>query len=132
KFLKTLEQGIRILEDNIDSLKKLKKSVIPGNVAFKLYDTFGFPIDLTKDIAKKYDFDVDMKSYSIYMEQQKERARLGKSFFNKGEEILKIYSPIIKEVKSKFVGYEKDFVETDIVGIISNGVKVKSLSSGDE
>ena len=132
KFLKTLEQGIRILEDNIDSLKKLKKSVIPGNVAFKLYDTFGFPIDLTKDIAKKYDFDVDMKSYSIYMEQQKERARLGKSFFNKGEEILEIYSPIIKEVKSKFVGYEKDFVETDIVGIISNGVKVKSVSSGDE
>lgn len=132
KFLKTLDQGIRILKDNINTLKKLKKSVIPGNISFKLYDTYGFPIDLTKDIAKKYDFDVDIESYLIYMKQQKERARLNKSFFNKEEEILKIYSPIIKEVKSKFVGYENDFIETNIVGIISNGVNVKSISQRDE
>ena len=132
KFSNTLKQGIGILEDNIKHLKKEKKSVIPGEVAFKLYDTYGFPIDLTKDIAHKYDFTTDTETYRTYMEEQKNRSRSVKGFFDKDEEALKIYSPIIKRVKSKFVGYEKDFVKTDVVGIISNGVEVQKVSKGDK
>lgn len=132
KFSNTLKQGIGILEDNIKYLKKEKKSVIPGEVAFKLYDTYGFPIDLTKDIAKKHNLNVDLKAFSTYLEQQKQRARSVRGFFDRNEEALKIYSPIIKRVKSKFVGYEKDFVKTDVVGIISNGVEVQKVSKGDK
>ena len=132
KFSNTLKQGIGILEDNIKHLKKEKKSVIPGEVAFKLYDTYGFPIDLTKDIAKKHNLNIDLKAFSTYLEQQKQRARSVRGFFNRNEEALKIYSPIIKRVKSKFVGYEKDFVKTDVMGIISNGVEVQKISKGDK
>ena len=132
KFSNTLKQGIGILEGNIKHLKKEKKSVIPGEVAFKLYDTYGFPIDLTKEIAKKHNLNIDLKAFSAYLEQQKQRARSVKGFFDRNEEALKIYLPIIKRVKSKFVGYENDFVKTEVVGIISNGVEVQKVSKGDE
>jgi len=132
KFSKTLKQGIRILEDKIKNLKKSKQFIIPGETAFKLYDTYGFPIDLTKDVAKKYNFKIDLKNFSNLLEQQKQRARSFRSFFDRDEEILTIYSPIIKRVKSKFVGYEKDFIKTEIVGIISNGIEVQKVSKDDE
>ncbi|MFH1583911.1 MAG: alanine--tRNA ligase [Actinomycetota bacterium] len=132
KFHKTLIEGTKILEENIKQLKKLKKSVIPGDIAFKLYDTYGFPIDLTKNIANKYDFTTDTETYRTYMEEQKNRSRSVKGFFDKDEEALKLYSSIVKGKKIKFVGYEKDFVKTDVVGIISKGVEVQKVSKGDE
>src|SRR5690554_8068500 len=72
QFAKTLEQGLRILEQD---LAELKGSEIPGDVVFKLYDTYGFPMDLTGDIARERDLTIDEAGFESAMEVQRERAR---------------------------------------------------------
>ncbi|MFO6383904.1 alanine--tRNA ligase-related protein, partial [Pseudomonas aeruginosa] len=77
QFAKTLEQGLKILEQD---LAELQGSVIPGNVVFKLYDTYGFPVDLTNDIARERELTIDEDGFEREMEAQRERARASSAF----------------------------------------------------
>ena len=77
KFAETMEQGIKLLDGEISALSG---KTIPGEVAFKLYDTYGFPLDLTADVAREHGLRVDQKGFEKAMEEQRERARAASRF----------------------------------------------------
>ncbi|MDO8518731.1 MAG: alanine--tRNA ligase [Deltaproteobacteria bacterium] len=132
RFLETLENGLQLINAEIAALEKSKKKGLSGEVAFKLYDTFGFPADLTQLIADEKGLSVDMAAFDREMEKQKERAR--SSWKGSGEEaVSEIYHELAKQLKPvTFVGYEKLEVEGKILALISGGKRVKEVSEGDE
>ena len=97
RFRETLDEGIRILQQEIASLKG---NSIPGETAFRLYDTFGFPVDLTADYAKSHNLEVDMAGFERAMEQQRERARAASQFG------VAYATPTGVEGCTEFTGYE--------------------------
>jgi alanyl-tRNA synthetase len=106
RFMETLDAGLRILQEETAALKKAGKSVLPGALVFKLYDTFGFPTDLTADIVKKDNFTLDTDGFGTEMEQQRIRAR--GAWKGSGEEaIAECYLKASSSgILSEFCGYE--------------------------
>src|SRR3990167_4459870 len=105
RFLETLERGLEMMSAEIGAIKGLKGKIFSGETAFKLYDTFGFPIDLTELIARENGLKVDRELFDREMEKQKERARAawkGSGSAAVGE----IYHQLVQEgKKSRFLGY---------------------------
>jgi len=123
QFDKTLDQGLRLLEQEI---KELKGKVIPGEVVFKLHDTYGFPEDLTADIAREHDLSLDTKAFELAMAQQKERARSSGQFSAKQLAVKTTTSTV-------FTGYEHVHETTTVVELFSNGQatnEIKTFESG--
>ena len=108
RFMETLDAGLRILNEETEALKKAGKSVLPGALVFKLYDTYGFPTDLTADIVKRDSFTLDNEGFESEMEQQRERAR--GAWKGSGEEaIAECYLKTSSSgVITEFCGYEKN------------------------
>ena len=131
RFLKTLDKGLMILSDVVEDLKSENKDTIPGEIIFKLYDTYGFPVDLTEDIVRKDGFKLDMEGFNREMEKQQEKSR--KAWSGSGEEkIPEIYKKIASEnLKIKFIGYESLETEGKIIKIIKDENGVKSLTQGE-
>ncbi len=104
--METLDAGLRILQEETAALKKAGKSVLPGALVFKLYDTFGFPTDLTADIVKRDGFTLDNEGFEAEMEQQRERAR--GAWKGSGEEaVAECYLKASSSgIISEFCGYE--------------------------
>ena len=123
RFAETLDQGMEILDEAIAGLKGTE---LPGDVAFKLYDTYGFPVDLTADIARERDLTVDQAGFEKEMESQRQRARAA-SKFGVGDE-----SGIKTDSVTKFSGYEVVETSGTIMAIYRNGESVDSVSDGDE
>ncbi|MFT0212940.1 alanine--tRNA ligase [Pseudomonas sp. F1_0610] len=123
QFAKTLEQGLRILEQD---LAELSGKVIPGKVVFKLYDTYGFPADLTADIARERDLTIDEQGFEREMDAQRERARSSSAFGIDYNSLIKLDS------ETHFVGYEHKQVQAKVVAILSDGKQVSVLSVGQE
>ncbi len=123
QFAKTLEHGMAVLNER---LAGLTDNVIPGEVVFTLYDTYGFPVDLTNDIARERDLTLDMDGYAQLMEQQKSRARAAGTFKVDYSQSLDLDSD------TKFVGYETLSVFGKIVGMVRDGEKTEKLREGDE
>ena len=121
RFLETLDQGMSILEE---SITKLTSSVIDGKTVFKLYDTFGFPVDLTADVAREKGLSLDMEGFDLEMEKQRHRARASGDFSS--QKTLSIDS------ETNFVGYDQLESNSSIIAIIKNGSKVKELTKGDD
>lgn len=128
RFLETLDSGLKILFDKLEELKKEQKNVFPGDTAFMLYDTYGFPVDLTEDILREKGMTIDMASFDAQMELQRERAR--KSW--KGEEkgIDELYKKLSQEIKVEFLGYETTISTGKLLKIIQEGALVESLEAG--
>ena len=124
RFAETLEQGMRILED---SIADMKGKTIDGDTVFKLYDTYGFPADLTADVARERDLEIDQAGFDVAMEAQRTRARAS-SQFGATSDGLKLNG----YVASGFLGYEQTVAEGQIVAILQNGEPTKSLDNGDE
>ncbi|HUU51368.1 MAG TPA: alanine--tRNA ligase [Nitrospinota bacterium] len=130
-FATTLEYGTNMLEKIIDDAKSKKRSVISGADIFKLYDTYGFPVDLTKDIAEENGLSLDEDGFKKEMEKQRKRAR----DFWKGsgeKEISPLYNQLSNNLKNtEFVGY--DVLETDskILAIIKGEKTVETAKEGD-
>jgi len=123
RFAETLDQGMEILDTAIASLKGKE---IPGDVAFKLYDTYGFPVDLTADIARERGLTVDEEGFDSAMGKQRDRARAASKFSaNEGASFK-------TDAESAFSGYEGTEGSSKIVAIYKGGESVDSLSSGDE
>jgi alanyl-tRNA synthetase len=99
--------------------------VIPGEVVFKLYDTYGFPVDLTADIARERDLQVDLQGFEACMEQQRQRARASSQFNVDYNESLKL------DCETHFVGYEHLAETSEVLAIIKEGKEVKSINAGD-
>ncbi len=131
RFAGTLRQGLSMLEDEIDRARE-GSTGIPGDVAFKLHDTFGFPIDLTREIAQESDVPVDSERFEKLMADQRARARAARKqeavaeAGDVGAAILEEHGPTL------FDGYEHLTGTATIIGIADNGVSVPVASEGDE
>ncbi len=122
RFSETLDQGMRILEQAIEDLTAKE---IPGETVFMLYDTFGFPVDLTADIARERGLSVDMKGFEEAMEGQRQRARAASRFEAVGDKGLTV------EGCSEFVGYEHLRKESNVTALFREGAPVKALGPED-
>lgn len=123
RFAETLEQGIKILEQAIAGMEGKQ---IPGDIAFKLYDTYGFPVDLTADIARERELTLDMDGFEREMEAQRERARAASQFGAVDE------SSISLEGTTEFVGYDRQKEEATIIAIIQDGESVDTLGNKEK
>ncbi len=130
KFKDTLDRGMSLLLHEIDD--KVSSGVLSGEKAFLLYDTYGFPIDLTEDVLRSYGWTVDRSGFENSMNNQKNKARQawsGSGDKQYDQEILKV---LLKLPSSDFQGYDNDFLETHINLIIKNNEIVKNISFGDK
>jgi len=132
RFMKTLEQGLLILNDVIGQTKKNGMGSIPGSELFRLYDTYGFPLDIARDVASEHDLSVDESGFHREMEQQKTKARASWV----GEE-APASAPLYKELLLKykateFAGYDSFEADAVVLALISNGNAVDELPAGAE
>ncbi|MBD8733011.1 alanine--tRNA ligase [Pseudomonas sp. CFBP 13710] len=123
QFAKTLEQGLKILEQD---LAELKGSVVPGDVVFKLYDTYGFPMDLTGDIARERELTLDEAGFEREMNAQRERARSASSFGMDYNSLIKVDVPTV------FLGYDATHGNGKVVALYKDGAAVDVLREGEE
>jgi len=123
QFAKTLEQGLKLLEGE---LTQLKGKVIPGATVFKLYDTYGFPTDLTADIARERDLTIDEAGFEVEMAAQRQRAR------DAGKFAIDYNSIVNVEGETQFNGYDATQGQGQIVAIYKDGEQVTEVFEGDE
>jgi alanyl-tRNA synthetase len=123
QFARTLDNGLKILEQD---LAELKGTVIPGAVVFKLYDTFGFPMDLTADIARERDLTVDEDGFETEMQKQRERARAAGSFDLDYNKLVRI------DADTEFTGYEAVAGQGKVVALLRGAEHVAELREGEE
>lgn len=122
QFAKTLEQGLKILEQDLSDLKGTE---IPGEVMFKLYDTYGFPMDLTGDIARERGLTLDEAGFETAMQAQRERARSASQFGMDYNSLVKI------DLETEFQGYEGTLGEGQVVALFRDGQEVEWLRDGE-
>jgi alanyl-tRNA synthetase len=123
RFSETLDQGMEILEA---AIVELKGKVIPGDVVFKLYDTYGFPLDLTADVARERGLEIDKDGFETAMQGQREKARASSKFAAAGSDAIKT------DAVTEFLGYDGTEGSCEIVSLYNGGTPVDSLSSGEE
>ena len=128
KFLVLLDRGIKILNDEIEKIDK----ILPGEVAFKLYDTYGFPLDLTQDILKNKSLTIDIKRFQSLMKESKELAK--KNWKGSGDSAVDDIWFSIKDRlgPSEFLGYETDQAEGIILSLLKDNKEVDELRENDE
>jgi alanyl-tRNA synthetase len=133
RFQRTLDQGLDMLDSITSRLKTQGISVIPGKEAFDLYDTYGFPLDLTQNVAEEQGFTVDEAGFQKAMEKQRERGRAawqaaGGGIFQTGvyNEILKEYGP------TGFDGYEQFSLDAQVIAIVKDDELLSGAGEGDE
>jgi alanyl-tRNA synthetase len=124
RFAETLEQGMRILEDAIGAMKG---DVIDGKTVFKLYDTYGFPVDLTADVAREKGLSIDQAGFDVEMEAQRSRARASSQFSAVGEDFKLDDYPA-----SQFLGYEQPTADAKVIAILQNDAVIDQLENGDQ
>jgi len=123
RFAETLEQGMKILEACV---AKMEGSVIPGDTVFQLYDTYGFPVDLTADFARENNLTVDHAGFETAMTAQRDRARSASSFGADYDQDIKL------DAQTEFTGYSQLDDQVHIIGLYKKGQPVDSLEDGDE
>lgn len=130
RFHETLHDGLAILSEVIKKEKEKGNTVIPGSDAFRLYDTYGFPIELTEEYAEEEGMTVDQDGFAKEMEAQRERARSARQDVDS----MQIQGGILGEIKveSEFVGYDQASVEAKIVAIVKNGELTTEAHEGED
>jgi len=122
-FAATLDKGMKLLED---AIARAKGGVIPGEAVFKLYDTYGFPVDLTADIARERGLTLDSEGYEREMKAQQERSRAGSNFtadYSQGANV---------DAKTEFTGYDHEQGAAKVLAIIRNGQSAERIEAGEE
>lgn len=122
QFLKTLERGLFLLDQE---LVKITGTILPGDVAFKLYDTYGFPLDLTADVCREKNITIDESGFNQCMEEQRKRARESSSFSVDYSNVIKL------DDKTEFLGYQDTESLGKVIAIFKNGQKVECINAGD-
>jgi alanyl-tRNA synthetase len=123
QFAKTLDKGMAILND---ALANLKGKVIPGEVVFRLYDTYGFPTDLTNDIARERDLDIDLDGYEACMAEQRKRSQEAGSFSVDYNDNVSIPG------KTAFTGYSETEAVANVTYILAGGDSAEALAEGQQ
>jgi alanyl-tRNA synthetase len=131
RFIQTLGNGLRILQDEIAELATKGIRVIPGETVFKLYDTYGFPVDLTADIVEKDGYSLDEEGFESCMEAQRAKAR--EHWKGSGDEAVgAIYKQLVEEgVASVFSGYQQRQGEGEVLALIRQGQRVEEAACGE-
>jgi len=129
-FRETLARGLKLLDE--EEGKLAKSAAFPGDVAFKLYDTFGFPLDLTEDVLRSRGRKVETKAFDAAMERQRAEAR--KSWVGSGEAATdQVWFALREELgATEFLGYDATEAEGKILAIVQNGKRVDAVKAGDE
>jgi len=125
RFGETLEKGLALLEEATAKLRAEKRNILPGEVAFRLYDTFGFPLDLTEDILRGEDVTVDQDGFEKLMEEQRARGR-------EARDIATMESKIQLDRPVCFIGYDRLQGESSVLAIYSNGTGKHEAVEGEE
>ena len=132
-FLQTLKSGTQIFDLASVALKKSKATVLPGDEVFKLHDTYGFPFDLTLEMAREEGLEVDEDGFRRLMKEQKDRAKADAKAKKSGHTDVSVYKSIAdKSGKSEFIGYSQQSSESKLTGIVVDGIGVASASEGDD
>ncbi len=129
KFLETLGTGMKLLEATIADLETRHEKIIQGDVIFKLYDTFGFPVDIIQDHVKEMDITLDLDGFDAAMAQQKARSKSKKTFAGVGD----AYKPLTSSgVKTVFKGYDVIEMESELLIVVKDDAEVNSAGTDDE
>jgi alanyl-tRNA synthetase len=132
-FLQTLKSGTQIFDVASAALKKSKNSVLPGEDAFKLHDTYGFPFDLTLEMAREEGLEVDEDGFRRLMKEQKDRAKADSKAKKSGHTDLSVYRQVMdKNGKSEFVGYSHPISEAKVTAVLVDGNLVGSAGADEE
>ncbi len=141
RFQRTLDVGLSILDEVMDRLRAEEETVIPGDDAFRLYDTFGFPLDLTRDVAAEHGFTVDEDGFQAALDEQRARARAAQQLAVTDTGELEVYARLLDELKAQgHLGpdgvenpYDKTLeLESIVLAILRDGETTSSAREGDE
>jgi alanyl-tRNA synthetase len=129
RFLQTLDTGLNLLDQVVADVKRAGKTVIPGNEAFRLYDTYGFPLDLTRDVAKEHGLSIDEAAFHEAMEAQRARARAAQQFEVEQEEEL--YRALDLPA-TLFVGYDQATSRSQVLALVRDGQVHERVDAGQK
>ena len=132
KFDKTIDQGLSILSEMKAALKASESKILSGEDAFKLYDTYGFPMDLTEEILEDDGIEIDKDGFKAAMDEQREKARAARKTTNYMGADVTVYQSIDPAVTSKFVGYENEVYTSKITVLTTEEDIVPALSDGQD
>ncbi|MBR5659420.1 MAG: alanine--tRNA ligase [Lachnospiraceae bacterium] len=132
KFNKTIDLGLTILAEMEDEMNKNGEKTLSGENTFKLYDTYGFPIDLTKEILEEKGFIVDEEGFNACMKEQKDKARAAHKKTNLLGADVTIYQSLDPAITSKFIGYDKTEAEGKVLALTTEEEIVEALTDGQE
>ncbi|MBI2989010.1 MAG: alanine--tRNA ligase [Deltaproteobacteria bacterium] len=128
RFGETLEKGLLLLEEAVGKLKRQKKKILAGEVAFRLYDTYGFPLDLTEDILRTEGISVDQTGFEKLMEEQRSRGREARE----SEVYIKGAATLVPSQEVRFVGYDRLDAESTVLAIYAEGQGKEEVGEGAE
>jgi alanyl-tRNA synthetase len=131
RFADTLDHGLKLLAEELDKLKAQKGKVLSGEVAFKLYDTYGFPLDLVQDALKEEGLQLDYEGYEAHMKVQREMSRAAWRG-GVGEEVPPVYIELAEWPPTHFLGYEALEADSDILALIRHEAKGDQAQAGEE
>jgi alanyl-tRNA synthetase len=141
RFQRTLDVGLTLLDEIMADLQHKGAKMIPGAEAFRLYDTYGFPLDLTRDVGREHGFTVDERGFQAALEEQRARARSAQQFVAMESQDLEVYADLAEELKAKgrvgpdgieHVARQAVQLETIMLAILCDGEPVQHVSEGDE
>jgi alanyl-tRNA synthetase len=127
RFLETLDTGLKLLNESLAELQARGQKVIPGELIFKLYDTYGFPVDIVQDMVRDTPMHVDMEGFQSHMEDQRKRSRTKISFDALGDAYKELAS---RAVKAEFKGYQTLDVDSNVILLVQEGREVPLAEAG--
>ena len=132
QFNKTIDQGLKILSDMIEEMSEKEEQTLSGENAFKLYDTYGFPLDLTMEILEEKEFGVDEEGFKAAMEEQRVKARKARGVTNYMGADATVYDEIDPSITTEFVGYDHLDYTSDITVLTTENELVQEISEGED
>jgi len=127
RFSETIDYGLKLLSETLEDMKAKGETVVPGDVVFNLYDTYGFPVDIVQDVVRDQDLGVDMDGFNVAMDRQREQSRQVSTF----DEISDAYRTLTADgFKSEFHGYEGIEADSQVVLLVSEGNEVTEVGTG--
>ncbi|WP_408954798.1 alanine--tRNA ligase [Natroniella sp. ANB-PHB2] len=133
RFEETLEQGMNILDEIIAELKEDGSGQIPGDKVFMLYDTYGFPVELTEEIAFEQGFEVDHDGFEKAMQQQRNRAREAREDYNQDHRELELFKGLRDKIGvSRFIGYEHKAATTEVLAVVKDNQEINKITAGEK
>ena len=129
RFLETLDTGMRLLNDTLSEIKASGETQVPGDVIFKLYDTYGFPVDIVRDVVRDENMSLDMAGFDHFMDEQRARSRSVATFATLGEAYKKLST---QGFKPQFRGYEALTAESRVMLLVQGGTDIPEATAGQE